>query len=147
LDSGPLHPRQQTWKLSLCVPQAQFWPVTGSSRACAIFRRKPNIKPLAKPKIPQNNRFCSNLDFWVQNKILFRPFCPTKSDFGPKSEKIGPFRYLASVWFLTSALLVPQARLWCLRLFSCLQDKIPLKKKIIKIPTGSHPYGLLNTPI
>ena len=56
----------------------------------------------------------------MQNKTIFGPFCLTKSDFGPKSEKIGPFRYFASVWFLTSALMVPQARLWCLRLFSCL---------------------------
>ena len=47
----------QTWKLSLWVPQAIFWPVTGSSRVCVIFQPKLNIKPLAKPKVPQNKRF------------------------------------------------------------------------------------------
>ena len=44
----------QTWKLSLWVPQAKFWPVTGSSRAYAIFRPNPNLKQLTNPKIPQN---------------------------------------------------------------------------------------------
>ena len=62
----------------------------------------------------------SNSDFWVQNRTIFGPFCPKKFDFRPKSEKIKPFRCTASIWFLTSALMVPQARLWCLQLFSCL---------------------------
>ena len=113
----------QTWKLFLWVPQTQFWPVTGSSRAGAIFQAKSNIKPLPTPKtidlkcylIP----FCSNSDFWMQNQTIFGPFCLKKSDFRPKSEKIGSLG-TASVWFLTSALMVPQACLWCLRLFLTL---------------------------
>ena len=114
----------QTWKLFLWVPQTQIWSVTGSSRAGAIFQAKSNIKPLPTPKtidlkcylIP----FCSNSDFWMQNQTIFGPFCLKKSDFRPKSEKIGSLG-TASVWFLNSALMVPQACLWCLRLFSCLQ--------------------------
>ena len=30
-------------------------------------------------------------DFWCLNQTIFGPVCPEKSEFGPKSEKIGLF--------------------------------------------------------
>ena len=93
------------------------------------FQAKTELKTICKVKNSSKQLILSDIFFHFAQIQTFeckiRPFSDLfaqQSLISDLSEKIGPFRYFASVWFLTSAMMVPQARLWCLRLFSCLSE-------------------------